>query len=183
MESIPLTTFTDKNVAGDKTPVEGKGNTSGVKGVNENPMGMLTKADLAKELANFATKEDLANFATKKDLANFATKKDLDVFMKKIEKTHPCGLKCIPTVENWVSFLTIGFAIIMFGVVALTIIYSLHFFTSDRLGSLESKIDDKIDALAKAIDKLKEKMKEGCADLPTMSTPLKELITKRHKFN
>ncbi|CAK5047598.1 unnamed protein product [Meloidogyne enterolobii] len=166
-ESIPLTTLTDENVEFDKTPVGGNVNISGVKGLDENPVGILTKADmanfatkadLAKELANFATKADLANFATKKDLANFATKKDLDVFMKKIEKTHPCGLKCIPTVENWVSFLTIGFAIIMFGVVALTIIYSLHFFTSDRLGSLESKIDDKIDALAKAIDKLKE----GC---------------------
>uniref|UniRef100_A0A914M2L8 Uncharacterized protein n=1 Tax=Meloidogyne incognita TaxID=6306 RepID=A0A914M2L8_MELIC len=183
MESIPLTTFTDKNVAGDKTPVEGKGNTSGVKGVNENPMGMLTKADLEKELANFATKEDLANFATKADLANFATKKDLDVFMKKIDKAHPCGLKCVPSVENWVSFLTAGFAIIMFGVVAITIIYSLHFFMSDKLGSLESKIDDQLDALAKSIDKMKEKMKEGCADLPTMSTPLKESITKRRKFN
>uniref|UniRef100_A0A914LZB7 Uncharacterized protein n=1 Tax=Meloidogyne incognita TaxID=6306 RepID=A0A914LZB7_MELIC len=173
------TTLTDKNVEGDKTPVEGKGNTSGVKGVNENPMGILTKADLEKELANFATKEDLANFATKADLANFATKKDLDVFMKKIDKTHPCGLKGVPYFGNWVSLLTIGFGVIMFGIVAITIIYSVHSSASKKLGSLESRFDVKAGALTKLINK----MNEGSPDLPTLPTSLKESIIKRHKFN
>ncbi|CAK5047605.1 unnamed protein product [Meloidogyne enterolobii] len=67
----------------------------------------------------------------------------------------------------------------MFGVVAIIIIYSVHFSASNRLGSLESRINDKADALTKLIDKLKE----GCPDLPTLPASLEELITKRHKFN
>jgi len=67
----------------------------------------------------------------------------------------------------------------MFGIVAITIIYSVHSSASKKLGSLESRFDVKAGALTKLINK----MNEGSPDLPTLPTSLKESIIKRHKFN
>ncbi|CAK5103016.1 unnamed protein product [Meloidogyne enterolobii] len=175
-EYIALTCFSknkvsDENEADDnKITVDeevdkstgGNDGNSAVKGLNEKRIDLLMKKNLA-EFGKFLSRNDS-------------------------EKQHKCGPMCVPSINNWISYLTAALAIITLGVAALVIIYSVYFFTSDKLGSLEAKFEaktealsTKTEALSKSIDSIKEGMVNISKMINTMSASLKESIGRRGK--
>ncbi|KAL7076500.1 hypothetical protein ACQ4LE_004353 [Meloidogyne hapla] len=113
----------------------------------------------------------------KKQLTDFKKSIAIDMEVKE-PYSRPM---CVPSVSNWISFITTGLTIIGIGVTAIIVVYSIYFFAFDRFDKFNDKLEKYDDKFEKFENNTNTKFKEMELMIGNLTETFKAYFGQRGK--